>query len=222
MSLTREQIQSGWVQQMAREAGHTMKVLTDDELATSRRDMLARAPSKEIWVFGYGSLIWNPAFHFDERRIGVIHGFHRRFCLWTTLGRGSPDCPGLMLGLDRGGSCRGVVLRITPELVESETDVLWRREMVSNAYVPAWVRASTDTGEVWAIAFTINRHHDRYAEKMSEDKAADVIARAVGRVGPCRDYLLNTVDHLKQLGIHDRAMARLAEKVRRQVAGALP
>ncbi len=222
MSLTREQIQSGWVQQMAREAGHTMKVLTDDELATSRRDMLARAPSKEIWVFGYGSLIWNPAFHFDERRIGVIHGFHRRFCLWTTLGRGSPDCPGLMLGLDRGGSCRGVVLRIAPELVESETDVLWRREMVSNAYVPAWVRASTDTGEVWAIAFTINRHHDRYAEKMSEDKAADVIARAVGRVGPCRDYLLNTVDHLKQLGIHDRAMARLAEKVRRQVAGALP
>ncbi len=222
MSLTREQIQSGWVQQMAREAGHPMKVLTDEELATSRRDMLALAPSKEIWVFGYGSLIWNPAFHFDERRIGTIHGFHRRFCLWTTLGRGSPDCPGLMLGLDRGGSCRGVVLRIAPELVESETDVLWRREMVSNAYVPAWVRASTDAGEVWAIAFTINRHHDRYAEKMSEDQAADVIARAVGRVGPCRDYLLNTVDHLEQLGIHDRAMARLAEKVRRQLAGASP
>lgn len=222
MSLTREQIQSGWVQQMAREAGHSMKVLTDEELARSRQDMLARAPSKDIWVFGYGSLIWNPAFHFVERRIGTIHGFHRRFCLWTTLGRGSPDCPGLMLGLDRGGSCRGVVLRIAPELVESETDVLWRREMVSNAYVPAWVRASTDQGEAWAIAFTINRRHDRYAEKMSEEQAADVIARAVGRVGPCRDYLLNTVDHLEQLGIHDRSMARLAEKVRRQLAEAAP
>ncbi len=220
MSLTREQIQSGLVQQMAREAGHAMKVLTDEELATSRRDTLASAPSKDIWVFGYGSLIWNPAFHFVERRVGTIHGHHRRFCLWTTLGRGSPDCPGLMLGLDRGGSCRGVVLRIAPEHVESEIDVLWRREMVSNAYVPTWVRAVTDGGEVPAIAFTINRGHERYAKKMSEEQTADVIARASGRIGPCRDYLLNTVDHLDQLGIHDRTMKRLAEKVRRQRAGA--
>ena len=127
-----------------------------------------------------------------------------------------------MLGLDRGGSCRGVVLRIAPELVESETDVLWRREMVSNAYVPTWVRVATDEGDAWAIAFTINRGHDRYAQKMSEEQAADIIARAVGRIGHCRDYLLNTVDHLEQLGIHDRAMARLADKVRRQVAEATP
>ncbi|MSP49912.1 MAG: gamma-glutamylcyclotransferase [Alphaproteobacteria bacterium] len=222
MSLTREQIQSGWVQRMAREAGHPMKVLSDEELAKSRHDMLARAPSPEVWVFGYGSLIWNPAFHFVERRVGTIHGHHRRFCLWTTLGRGSPDCPGLMLGLDRGGSCRGVVLRIAPDQVEAETDVLWRREMVSNAYVPTWVRAATEKGDVWAIAFTINRGHDRYAEKMSEEQAADIIARAVGRVGPCRDYLLNTVDHLDRLGIHDRSMKRLADKVRRQLAGAAP
>lgn len=220
MSLTREQIQSGWVQKMAQEAGHTMKVLTEEELAASRQEMLACAPSQDIWVFGYGSLIWNPAFHFVERRIGTIHGHHRRFCLWTTLGRGSPDCPGLMLGLDRGGSCRGVVLRIAPEFVDSELDVLWRREMVSNAYVPTWVRATTDEGDVHAIAFTINREHERYAEKMSEEKAADVIARAAGRIGPCRDYLLNTVEHLDQLGIHDRAMKRLAERVKRQIAGA--
>jgi cation transport protein ChaC len=218
MSLTREQIQSGWVQQMAREAGSTFVMLSDEELAASRRAILATAPSKDIWVFGYGSLIWNPAFHFTERRIGTVHGWHRRFCLWTTLGRGSPDCPGLMLGLDRGGSCRGVVLRIEPEHVESETDVLWRREMVSNAYVPTWVRAATDKGEVAAIAFTINRAHERYAQKMSEEQAADIIARAAGRIGPCRDYLLNTVDHLDQLGIHDRAMRRLAGKVRRQLA----
>ncbi len=220
MSLTREQIQSGWVQKMAQEAGHTMKVLTEEELAESRRGTLASAPSKDIWVFGYGSLIWNPAFHFVERRIGTIHGYHRRFCLWTTLGRGSPDCPGLMLGLDRGGSCRGVVLRIAPEHVESELDVLWRREMVSNAYVPTWVRTTTEEGDVYAIAFTINRGHERYAEKMSDEKAAEVIARAAGRIGPCRDYLLNTVEHLDQLGIHDRAMKRLAERVKRQVAGA--
>lgn len=222
MSLTREQIQSGWVQKMAQEAGHSMKVLTEEELAKSRRETMACAPSKDVWVFGYGSLIWNPAFHFVERRIGTIHGHHRRFCLWTTLGRGSPECPGLMLGLDRGGSCRGVVLRIAPDFVDSELDVLWRREMVSNAYVPTWVRAVTDKGEVSAIAFTINRGHERYAEKMSEEKTADVIARAAGRIGPCRDYLLNTVDHLDQLGIRDRAMKRIAEKVRRQAAGASP
>ena len=126
MSLTREQIRSGWVQQIAREGGG-IHVLSDAELEASRRATLARAPSDDIWVFGYGSLIWNPAFHFVERRLGTIHGWHRRFCLWTTLGRGSPDCPGLMLGLDRGGSCRGIVLRIAPEDVEVELDVLWRR-----------------------------------------------------------------------------------------------
>jgi len=222
MSLTREQIQSGWVQQMAREAGGSFVALSVEQLLASRRAVLAKAPSSDIWIFGYGSLIWNPAFHFVERSIGTVHGWHRRFCLWTTLGRGSPDCPGLMLGLDRGGSCRGVLLRIAPELVESETDVLWRREMVSNAYVPTWVSASTDKGRIAAIAFTINREHERYAEKMSEERAADVIARAAGRIGPCRDYLLNTVDHLDQLGIEDRAMRRLAARVRRQLAETAP
>jgi cation transport protein ChaC len=221
MSLTREQIRSGWVQRMARESG-SIHVLSDAELEASRRDTLARAPSKDIWVFGYGSLIWNPAFHFVERRIGTIHGWHRRFCLWTTLGRGSPDCPGLMLGLDRGGSCRGIVLRIAREDVDVELDVLWRREMVSNAYVPVWVKVATAEGPVAAIAFTINRTHERYADKMGEEKMADIIARAAGRVGPCRDYLLNTVEHLDQLGIHDRALRRLAEKVRRQCAGSAP
>ncbi|MBM3546851.1 MAG: gamma-glutamylcyclotransferase [Alphaproteobacteria bacterium] len=222
MSLTREQIQSGWIQQMAREAGSSFRAMSDEELLASRRAVLSKAPSKDVWIFGYGSLIWNPAFHFVERQIGTVHGWHRRFCLWTTLGRGSPECPGLMLGLDRGGSCRGILLRIAPELVESETDVLWRREMVSNAYVPSWVRASTGTGQVAAIAFTINRDHERYAEKMSEERAADAIARAAGRIGPCRDYLLNTVDHLDQLGIHDRSMRRLAAKVRRQLSEASP
>ena len=220
MSLTREQIQSGWVQQMAREAGSSFLALSDEELAASRHAVLAKAPSKNIWIFGYGSLIWNPAFHFVERRIGTVHGWHRRFCLWTTLGRGSPDCPGLMLGLDRGGSCRGVLLRIAPEMIESETDVLWRREMVSNAYVPTWVRAATEHGGIAAIAFIINRTHDRYAQKMPEEKTADVIARAAGRIGPCRDYLLNTVDHLNRLGIEDRSMRRLAAKVRRRIPGA--
>jgi glutathione-specific gamma-glutamylcyclotransferase len=218
MSLTREQIRSGWVQRMAREGGG-VHVLSDEELESSRRETLASAPSADIWVFGYGSLIWNPAFHFVERRIGTIHGWHRRFCLWTTLGRGSPDCPGLMLGLDRGGSCRGVVLRIAPAEVEVELDVLWRREMVSNAYVPVWVKVATDEGALSAIAFTINRRHERYADRMAEAETADIIARAAGRIGPCRDYLLNTVEHLDQLGIHDRALRRLAEQVRRQCAG---
>jgi cation transport protein ChaC len=221
MSLTREQIQSGWVQQMAREGGG-MTVLSDEQLAESRRAMLSRRPGADIWVFGYGSLIWNPAFHFEERLLATVHGFHRRFCLWTMLGRGSPDCPGLMLALDRGGSCRGVALRIAADKVESELDILWRREMVSNSYVPTWVRATTDQGPVDAIAFTMNRAHERYAGKLEEEQVADVIARAVGRIGPCRDYLLTTVDHLKELGIHDRAMMRLADKVRRQCAADAP
>ena len=88
-------------------------------------------------MFAYGSLIWNPAFHFVERRTGLIHGWHRRFCLWTALGRGTPDRPGLVLGLDRGGTCRGVAFRIAAAAVDEELDLIWRREMVDRLLHPA-------------------------------------------------------------------------------------
>ena len=166
-----------------------------------------------VWLFGYGSLIWNPAFHFTDRLTGTVHGYHRRFCLWTHLGRGCPERPGLVLGLERGGSCRGAAFHIAPEAVEEELAIVWRREMLSGAYVPRWVRVRTALGDVRAITFVINHAHERYARLLPDDRVAEVIATAEGFLGPCADYLINTVDHLAALGIHDRPLERLRAQV---------
>src|SRR5262249_7434624 len=150
----------------------------------------------DTWLFGYGSLIWNPCFEYAERRIAKVVGWHRRFCLWTQLGRGSAKRPGLMLGLERGGSCRGVAFRVSAPMVEAELDIVWRREMVTDAYVPTWVNTATAEGRVRAVAFTINRRHPRYSGLLSERQIVEAIALAEGRLGTNRDYLLNTVQHL--------------------------
>ena len=140
--------------------------------------------STGVWVFGYGSLIWNPAFHFTDRVVGTVYGFHRRFCLWTHLGRGCPERPGLVLGLERGGSCRGVAYHIAPDAAMEELDIVWRREMLSDAYVPRWVAVRTPMATVRAITFTINHAHERYARDLSDDEAAAAIAGASGFLGP--------------------------------------
>ncbi len=221
MSLTRESIKAGYVQQMvAAAANPSFRPLTEAEIQASLQSML-RAPDapRETWVFGYGSLIWNPAFHFVEQQIGVIHGYHRRFCLWTHLGRGSPDRPGLILALEPGGSCRGVTYRVAADAVESELDIVWRREMVGGSYIPRWVPVRTPTGVVRAVTFVMNRANERYAGRLSEETVAQAIAKATGQLGPCSDYLFNTVAHLAALGIHDRPLERLRDRVAEQCRG---
>ena len=221
MVLTRDSIKNGFVQKMVAELAGKMRVLSEAELAASRRAALLDVDlSAGVWLFGYGSLIWNPAFHFIERRTGTIFGYHRRFCLWTHLGRGCPKQPGLVLGLERGGSCRGVLYRVAPEAVASELEIVWRREMLSGAYLPRWTTAHTDRGPVPVLAFVINHAHERYAYYLPDETVAETIARAEGFLGPCADYLINTVDHLAELGIHDRPLERLRAQVvaRRVVA----
>jgi cation transport protein ChaC len=214
MALTRDQIRDGHVLRMIAELGIAMRVLSEDELAASRAAILAGADlSDGVWLFGYGSLIWNPAFHFTDRLIGTVYGYHRRFCLWTHLGRGCPEQPGLVLGLERGGSCRGAVFHIAPEAVEEELAIVWRREMISGAYVPRWVQVHSALGALRAITFVINHTHERYARFLPDDRIAEVIATAEGWLGPCADYLINTVDHLAALGIHDRPLERLRAQV---------
>jgi len=194
-------------------------VLPDDQRAASLRATLDDAPAKgDVWVFGYGSLIWNPAFHFVEKRTARIHGYHRRFCLWTQLGRGSAENPGLMLGLENGGACRGVIFRIAEEAVESELDILWKREMFTGAYCPTWVTARHGSESVAAITFVINRENNRYAGRLPDDTVARHIATAVGPMGPCCDYLFETVRHLAELGIRDRRLEAMAGRVRAQRA----
>lgn len=216
IELTRESIMDGSVRRWFAQADPTMQVKTDEEHADSIAAMLkARpGPAGDVWVFAYGSLIWNPTFHWAERQCADLRGYHRRFCLWTHLGRGTPDCPGLMLALEPGGSCRGVVYRIADSQRDHELMLLWRREMVTDAYRARWVKAVTPAGPVAAIAFTMNAKHHRYAGRLPDADVAAVIARAEGALGPCHSYLFSTVEHLQELGIRDRGMERLAKQVK--------
>ncbi len=203
---------------MAREAeaAGLIKPLCDEERRASREMTLAaRPPGTGLWIFAYGSLMWNPAFHFEERRIARLHGYHRSFCLQTPIGRGTRDCPGLVLGLDRGGSVRGVALRIAEDKAEEELDVIWSREMLAGSYRPTWVRLhGDDGGRFHAIAFVMRRDCDRYCRPMSMEDTAAIIARASGRLGPCSDYLEQTVDAMDRIGIGDGPMHRLRTRVR--------
>jgi len=214
--LTREALLDGSAREyILRNSELRRLVLPDAEREASLRATLSAAPAGgDVWVFGYGSLIWNPAFHFVEKRTARIHGYHRRFCLWTQLGRGSAENPGLMLGLERGGACSGLAFRIAQEVVDSELDILWRREMFTGAYRPTWVSARSHGEPFAAITFVINRDNSRYAGRLSEDQVARHIATAVGPMGPCCDYLFETVEHLAALGIRDRCLEAMAGKVR--------
>lgn len=189
-------------------------LLSADQREESRRRALQPlARGSDLWVFAYGSLMWNPAIHVVEKRAGTVRGWHRRFCLWMPVGRGSPDKPGLMLGLDRGGSCRGIVWRIAADVIDSETQILWRREMTAGGYHARWVTAQTDEGPVRAITFTVNRAYPAYARAITAEQTVDALALARGPLGRARDYLHNTVAHLDELGLQDGPLHRLLAEV---------
>jgi len=215
-SLTRDTLLDGTVLSSMRALlGPDARLMSDAERTAQVAAMLAAAPTPgQVWVFGFGSLIWNPAFHFVERRTALVHGYHRTFCLWSRAGRGSPERPGLMLALDRGGSCAGVAYRIAAEAAPTELDILWRREMVAMSYRPVWIAARTPDGLVPAIAFTANRSHERYVPGLDDATVATYLASGAGAMGRCCDYLFDTVAHLRELGIRDRRLERLEARVR--------
>ncbi len=186
------------------------QVLTHEERDRNRKSFLDRFPKNEdLWVFGYGSLIWNPAFFFEEKQKARIYGFHRKFCLHLTIGRGSPEKPGLMLALDKGGSCNGIAFKIAADKVESETEILWMREMISGAYQPHCLTMFTEKGPVRGFTFVVNRKHDRYLGGLNIEDTAKAISEGEGQLGSCRDYLMNTVSGLLDLGIQDSYLKRL-------------
>lgn len=213
MSLTRADLESQILQNMILQAGLDIHVLSEAELQASICETLRSSQPNDIWLFAYGSLVWNPIFKFVECRVGTVYGLHRRFCLWTHLGRGSPDNPGLVLGLDRGGSCRGIAYRIAAVDVQSELLLLWRREMVVGSYVPSWVRVFDGMQELVAIAFVVNRHHQSYAGNIPHEDTVNSIATASGELGSSADYLINTVNGLMSVGIKDRRLLLLREQV---------
>jgi cation transport protein ChaC len=217
--LTRENILNGSLHELARSLLPGARLMTPQERARQLDEVLGAAPRRgPVWVFGCGSLMWNPAFHFAERRIARVHGYHRRYCLWSHAGRGSRERPGLMLALERGGSCFGVAYRIARGAERTELDVIWRREMLTMAYRPVWVRAHTARGAVRAIAFAANRTHERYIHSMGERAAVRYIATGGGHLGACRDYLFDTAAHLRELGVRDRRLEALEHRVRNYLA----
>ncbi len=192
-------------------------VRSDEEIERSLEETLARhRATEDVWVFGYGSLMWNPAFHFEERRLGIVRGWHRRFCLWLSRGRGSPDCPGLMLALDRGGVCRGVAFRVPAAHARDELLLVWRREMLSGAYLARWVTVATDEGAVPAVTFVVNQAHQRYSGKLGEAETADRILTASGELGSCLDYFERTVRILRTLQVRDAALERIEAEIARR------
>ena len=219
--LTRDAIKSGFIDRMIDARGGYPGRWTPEQIAECYTRMLAEAPPGDVWVFGYGSLIWNPCIEVAEMKRARLHGYHRRFCLWTHLGRGSPECPGLMLALVPGGVCQGVALRVAREQAMGEFEILFRREMVSGSYDPRWVtvQIEAEAQPKKALAFLMNRAHDRYAGKLDETVTADAIAKAIGPLGACRDYLDQTVKALEALGIHDRPLKRMQRMVSARLDG---
>jgi len=214
MSLTRSDLEERRLQQLILQSGRKVNVLTEDQLQESIRETLKQQKlDSDVWIFAYGSLVWNPIFNFVEQHVGAIYGWHRRFCLWVPQGRGTPDNPGLVLGLDRGGSCRGIAYRIAATDVPSELLLLWRREMVVGCYIPRWVRVFDGTQNLEAIAFVINRGHRAYAGNISLETTVNSIATARGALGSCSDYLMQTVNGLMSVGIEDKPLLRLRDRV---------
>jgi cation transport protein ChaC len=170
----------------------------------------------EFWVFAFGSLIWKPRFEHAEARLATVDGWHRSFCLgYDERYRGCPDAPGLMLSLDKGGSCEGKVFRLPAAGLRDQVLGLLSDEP---PIPPVWVTARTDTGPVQAIAFTTNPNELGYVGGLTDDQVADTLSRAVGMYGSMPDYLRNTVLALAEVGIHDEYLWRIQDLVAAKLA----
>ena len=191
-------------------------LMSEEARKASLRAVRSAVPEGEdVWVFAYGSLMWNPAIHVADSKKAHVRGYHRTFCLTMSAGRGTPETPGLMLSIDRGGSCSGIAHRIAADQIESELSILWYREMLSGAYEPRWVSAEIETvGRRRSLAFVINRSHPRYEGVLAENEVARRIATAEGMIGTNRDYLYRTIACLTELGVADQPMFRLEQQVR--------
>jgi len=159
-------------------------------------------PQPDLWVFGYGSLMWYPGFPPAESRIARLFGFHRGLCIWSWIYRGTEKSPGLVLGLDNGGSCLGVAHRVRPKDRDAAVGYLYQREMVTAVYKPIIISVRLDDGRrAKALTFVADHDTPQYAGHLSAEEAADIVRSAHGKSGPNVDYVANTVTCLDKLGI---------------------
>lgn len=166
-------------------------------------------PTGPLYVFGYGSLLWRPGFAYRRSWRSRIHGFHRSLRVWSFHHRGTPDRPGLVLGLDRGGSCLGCLFEVDEGDKRAAAEYLWAREMVTSVYVPRLVAAEAEGMCVAALTFVLDREHEQYAGALSAPTAARHIRTAEGRSGANPEYLHETIAGLERLGIRDRGLREI-------------
>jgi cation transport protein ChaC len=171
--------------------------------------------SKDIWVFGYGSLMWRPEFDFVERQPALLGGYHRALCVYSIHYRGVPGKPGLVVGLDRGGSCRGRAMRVAAAKASQVMDYLRKRELVNGVYREAWLPVRIGERRVTAVTYVVNRDHEHYVGTLSIERTAAVVARAAGPAGTALDYLQNTIVHLDDLGIKEGRLHRILARAER-------
>jgi len=202
------------VRKAVRDSGYGHLLMSDEAVARSLADTMAgHRRGEPVWVFGYGSLIWSPLMEFAERHPARIHGYHRGFYLWSKVNRGSPEVPGLVLGLDAGGSCHGVAYRLHEAQRTVELALLWRREMLIGTYMPRWVKANIRGRTVRAIAFIVDRRKPGYTGRLDDQQIVAIALKARGHYGTCADYLINTATSLEVAGIADPRLSRLAKMV---------
>lgn len=187
---------------------------TDAQRRESRARVLDRRWDEDLWVFAYGSLMWDPGFRFTEVRACTVSGYERRFCLQTQLGRGTPDQPGLMAALDVGVSCAGLAFRIPREHLDEETWVLWRRELLMPAYVPAFVSTETAHGTVEALTFLMDRSIPAYVPDLTDGQIARQMAVSCGFLGTNLEYAENLADNLAAVGLADPYVEQLRDRAR--------
>ncbi len=169
----------------------------------------------DVWLFAYGSLMWDPGFDHEEARPALLRGYHRAFCVHSEVYRGTRERPGLVLGLDRGGACRGLAFRVAERNRDAVAAYLESRELVDDIYSCRRVLLTSAGGRLDGHAFIVNRRHAIYAPKQALDDMARIIAGASGSAGTNRAYLESTVAHLDELGIADGPLHELLRRVER-------
>jgi len=168
----------------------------------------------ELWIFGYGSLMWDPGFPYLKRAPALVHGYHRALCINSNRWRGTPEQPGLVLGLDRGGACRGIAYLVAAEQVTGTIQELWAREMRRRVYKVRLLRTRLPDGEARAFTFIADPQHVGYAGALSIEQTAQRVATCCGARGPNIEYLTRTLDHLAELGVRDHYLMRVLDAVR--------
>jgi cation transport protein ChaC len=199
----------------------TAKPLSSSELLASLREALNPwKTGSPFWIFAYGSLMWNPNFAWDARHVATVRGYHRSFRVWSRINRGTPENPGLVLTLECGGSCRGLIYRIAADRVQEEMHGIWKREMSYGSYRPKWLNCLVGDESIRALVFTVNRGCSGYSGALPVDVMVNAIASAQGRYGPAHDYLFKTTETLKEHGIRDTRVEQLAHLVKARLEAA--